>query len=89
MDPPPLRTWPAARPAEGAREARALPAPSPPRAGMSSASSPRAEAPSHGAVHAQSTALVDENDVPIVPPWLRHYNRVISRKPVIPPSVGP
>jgi hypothetical protein len=29
-----------------------------------------------------------EGDV-FVPPWLRHYNRVVSRKPQAPPSVGP
>ena len=36
-----------------------------------------------------SGELVDENGVPVVPPWLRHYNRVISRKPHLPPAVGP
>ena len=36
-----------------------------------------------------SSSEVDENGLPIVPPWLRHYNRVISRKPQLPPAVGP
>ena len=50
---------------------------------------------SHGGAHGGASAasapaeLVDENGVPIVPPWLRHYNRVISRKPQLPPAVGP
>jgi hypothetical protein len=36
-----------------------------------------------------AAAEVDEHGEPIVPPWLRHYNRVISRKPQIPAAVGP
>jgi len=60
---------------------------------MSSSSSAHGEgAHAAAAAAAAASAIVpqfDEHGEPIVPPWLRHYNRVISRKPQQPAAVGP